>query len=179
MLIYPADIAALIREANALGIHASVDSVDFQNIMNRMHTLVNGDSGSQARAVEATPDMKWFKGIGEFIGDYPLQVGADTIRAEKIFIVSGARTKTPPIKGLREVPYLTSDTVLDLQTLPKSLLILGGGYIGVEYGHFFSALGTKTTIIHRPQRLVHEEEPEVSDLLRLELSKRIGHLNGL
>jgi mycothione reductase len=178
MLIYPADVATLIREANALGIHASVESVDFQNIMNRMHTLVNGDSGTQARAVEATPDMKWFKGTGEFIGDYTLKVGADTIRAEKIFIVSGARTKIPPIKGLREVPYLTSDSVLDLQTPPKSLLVLGGGYIGVEYGHFFSALGTKTTIIHRPQRLVHEEEPEVSDLLRLELSKRIDIFTG-
>jgi mycothione reductase len=173
MLIYPADVATMAREAGKLGVNATIDSVDFSNIMTRMHTLVNGDSNSQARAVEATPDMKWFKEQGEFTGDYTMQVGDQTISANMIFIVSGARANIPPIRGIENVNYLTSDTVLELEKPPRSILIVGGGYIGVEYGHFFSGIGTKTTILQRPSRLLPDEEPEISDLLKLELQRRM------
>ena len=178
MLIYPADVATMIREAGKLGVNGAVNSIDFGNIMNRMHHLVDEDSGTQAKAVEATPEMKWFKDVGEFTGDYTLRVGGQSITAEKIFIASGTRVKIPKLKGLDAVDYLTSDSVLELQTPPKSLIILGGGYIGVEYGHFFSGIGTKTTLIQRPAKLLKEEEPEVSDLLKLELQKRIDIFTG-
>src|SRR3990170_6579813 len=110
--------------------------------MERMHNLVNEDSDSQAQAVKATPNLMWFNQQGEFTSDYTMQVGSSTIRAEKIFIVSGARAGIPKFKGLEDVGYLSSDSVLELQTPPSSILIIGGGYIGVEYGHFFSGVGT-------------------------------------
>jgi mycothione reductase len=178
MLIYPADVLATIRDAKRLGINSTVSSVDFNNIMNRMHELVNRDSGQQAAAVEATSNLKWFKETGEFTSDYTMQVGTNTINAKVIFIVSGARTTTPLIRGIENIGYLTSDTVLELQTQPKSIVIVGGGYIGIEYGHFFSAVGTKTIIIQRPYRVVPEEEPEISDLLKTELGKRIEIYTG-
>ena len=178
MLIYPADVAATLKDAEKLGIHATIDSVDFNNIMTRMHTLVNHDSGHQARAVEATPNLTWFKETGEFISDYTMQVGSHTITAEMIFIVSGARTAIPPIKGIENIGYLTSDTVLELQTPPKSILIVGGGYIGMEYGHFFSGIGTKTTILQRPYRVLPDEEPEISDLLKKEMQQRMEIYTG-
>ena len=178
MLLYPADVTTIIRGAEKIGVNASVDSIDFSNIMTRMHTLVNEDSGSQAIAVEATPDLKWFKDQGEFIGDYTMQVGGQTITAEMIFIVSGARAGVPKVKGIENVDYLTSDTVLELKSPPKKLIILGGGYIGVEYGHFFSGLGTETTIIQRPLRILPDEEPEISELLKLELQKRMQIFTG-
>jgi len=178
MLIYPSDVATLIREAAKLGVNAQVNSMDFGNIMSRMQHLVSEDSGNQARAVEATPNMKWFKGVGEFVGDYTLKVGNETVTAERIFIVSGSRVKIPNLKGLDVVPYLTSDTVLELQSPPKSVIILGGGYVGVEYAHFFSGIGTKTTLIQRPIKLLKSEEPEVSDLLKVEMQKRIDIFTG-
>ena len=178
MLIYPADVATLIREADKVSVKAQVNGIDFQNIMTRMHTLVNGDSGTQAKAVQATPDLKWYQDVGEFIGDYTMKIGNETITAERIFIVSGARVKIPKIKGLEAVDYLTSDSVLDLDSPPKSVIILGGGYVGVEYAHFFSGIGTKTTLIQRPVKLLKEEEPEVSDLLKLELEKRVDIYTG-
>jgi dihydrolipoamide dehydrogenase len=178
MLIYPADVVATLKDAGKLGINATVDSVDFNNIMTRMHTLVNHDSGHQARAVEATPNLTWFKETGEFISDYTMQVGAHTITAEMIFIVSGARTAIPPIKGIENIGYLTSATVLELQTPPKSILIVGGGYIGMEYGHFFSGIGTKTTILQRPYRVLPDEEPEISDLLKKEMQQRMEIYTG-
>ncbi|MCW4009923.1 MAG: dihydrolipoyl dehydrogenase [Candidatus Bathyarchaeota archaeon] len=178
MLIYPADVATLIRQAGKVGVNASVDSVDFKSIMTRMHALVNEDTGAQARAVKATPEIRWYTGTGEFTGDYTLQVNGETLRADRIFIVSGTRVKIPPVKGLDTVAYLTSDSVLELQEPPKSLIILGGGYIGAEYGHFFSGIGVKTTLIQRPQTLLKNEEPEVSDLLLLELQKRMDIYTG-
>jgi dihydrolipoamide dehydrogenase len=178
MLIYPADVVATLKGAGKLGINATVDSVDFNNIMTRMHTLVNHDSGHQARAVEATPNLTWFKETGEFISDYTMQVGSHTITAEMIFIVSGARPAIPPIKGIENIGYLTSDTVLELQTPPKSILIVGGGYIGMEYGHFFSGIGTKTTILQRPYRVLPDEEQEISDLLKKEMQQRMEIYTG-
>jgi mycothione reductase len=173
MLIHPADVIQTVNHAGAIGVRAAVNEVDFQTIMNRMHTLVTHDTKHQAAAVEATPQMMWFKEQGEFISDYTMQVGAHTIKAKVIFIASGARTLIPPVKGIQTVDYLTSDTVLELKTQPKSVIIAGGGYIGVEYGHFFSAIGTKTTIIQREDRLLPNEEPEISELLRSELGKRV------
>ena len=173
MLIYPADVITTVKEAGKLGVTTPLDSVDFNKIMARMHELVGEDSGHQALAVEATHEMTWFKETSEFISDYTMKVGTHTISAEKIFIVSGARTALPLIKGIDKIDYLTSDTVLELQTPPKSLLIIGGGYIGMEYGHFFASVGTKTTILQRPDRVLPEEEPEISELLKNEMSQRI------
>jgi mycothione reductase len=178
MLIYPADILALLKDSGKLGVNAKVDSVDFNNIMTRMHELVNHDSGTQAMAVAATPNLTWFKEKGEFISDYTMQVGERIISAKTVFIVSGARTAVPPIKGIEDVGYLTSDSVLELQSPPKSIVIVGGGYIGMEYGHFFSAIGVKTTVIQRPSRVLPEEEPEISDLLKIELEKRMEIYTG-
>ena len=173
MLIYPADVVTILKEAQRLGVNGTMNSVDFKNIMDRMHNLVNGDSTAQAQGVRETPNLKWFNQQGEFISDYTMQVGDQTIRGERVFIVSGARAGIPRFKGIESVNYLTSDTVLELETPPKSIIIVGGGYIGAEYGHFFSGIGTKTTVIQRPAKILPDEEPEISELLKKELEKRM------
>lgn len=173
MLIYPADVATMVREAGEVGIDAEVKSVDFGKIMARMHQAVDRDSQSQGRAVEASPRIKWYKGTGEFVSDYTMKIDDQVIMGEKIFIVSGARPSIPPAEGLEKVKYLTSDTVLELKKQPKSMIIIGGGYIAVEYGHFFSSIGTKVTIFQRNLRLLPEEEPEISELLKEEMGRRM------
>lgn len=173
MLIYPADIVVTIQEASKIGVNATVNSVDFKKIMDTMHALVADDVERQARAIEHDPNIKWFKEIGQFVSDYKMQVGNDTIKADKIFIVSGARADIPMVKGLENVDYLTSNTALQLETQPKSMIIIGGGYIAAEFGHFFSSIGTKVTIVQRGLRLLPDEEPEVSELLKMEMGKRM------
>ncbi|NWG11356.1 dihydrolipoyl dehydrogenase [Candidatus Bathyarchaeota archaeon] len=173
MLVYPADVVATIQEANKVGVNARLDSVNFRNIMKRMHDFVNEDSQHQAKAVEATPNLVWFKTVGEFISDYTMKIGEQTIRGDRIFIVSGARPGIPPIKGIEKIDYLTSDTVLELEQPPKTMLIIGGGYIAAEYSHFFASMGTRVAILQRSHRLVPDEEPEISDLLKPELEKRM------
>ena len=178
ILIYPSDVIATAKESVAIGVHASMDSVDFANIITRMRAVTSEDSGHQAMAVEATPNMAWLKETGEFVSDYTMQVGKRTITAPKIFIASGARNQTPPIKGIDKIKYLTSDTVLELEKPPESLLIVGGGYIGMEYGHFFSGIGTKTTILQRPDRVLPDEEPEVSETVKKETQRRMEIYTG-
>jgi len=173
MLIYPADVASIIQEAEELGVKATINSIDFQKIMKSMHHFVTEDAQRQAEAVEATPNLTWFKDVGEFISDYTMKVGNNVIKADRIFIVSGARPSIPPIKGIENVRYLTSDTVLELETQPKSMIIIGGGYVAAEYGHFFSSIGTKVTIIQRKPRLLPDEEPEISELIKEEMGKRM------
>jgi dihydrolipoamide dehydrogenase len=173
ILIHPADVALTIREAGKIGIESSLSSVNFQNIMDRMHRVVTEDVEGQTKAIEIDRKLTWFKVVAEFTSDYTLKTGDQTVRADKIFIVSGARPAIPPLKGIEDINYLTSDTVLNLKALPKSMVIIGGGYIAAEYGHFFSSLGTTVTIIQRNPRMLPEEEPEVSELLTEEMSKRM------
>jgi dihydrolipoamide dehydrogenase len=173
ILIYPADLIVAFEEGRPLGVDSTINQVRFKEIMDRMRRLISQDVQHQAQGVEASQGVTWYKEAGEFISDYTMKVGNQTIKAEKIFIVSGARPGIPPVKGIEKVRYLTSDTVLQLQEAPKSLIIIGGGYIAAEYGHFFSAIGTKVTIIQRSPRLVPEEEPEISYLLKEEMGKRM------
>jgi dihydrolipoamide dehydrogenase len=100
-------------------------------------------------------------------------VSGKEIKAEKIFLVSGARPLIPSIKGLDTVPYLTNENVVSLQEKPKSMIIIGGGYIAVEFAHFFSAVGTIVTIFQRGNRLIPNAEPEISELLKKQLAKRM------
>ena len=173
MLIYPADVVAIIQEAESINVNATINSIDFEKIMKRMRSFVTDDSQRQAEAVEATPNLTWFKDVGEFISNYTMKVGDHVIKADRIFIVSGARPGIPPIKGIDNVDYLTSDTVLELKKPPKSMVIIGGGYIAAEYGHFFSSIGSDVTIVQRNVRLLPEEEPEISELLKEEMEKRM------
>ncbi|MEM3563380.1 MAG: dihydrolipoyl dehydrogenase [Candidatus Jordarchaeaceae archaeon] len=173
MLIYPADVVAMIREAEKIGIRAKIEKIDFQKIMHRMRHLISEESQGMALGVERDPNIKWFKNIGEFVSDYTMKVGNQKIRGEKIFIVSGARPFIPPIKGIDGVSYLTNETVLELEELPQSIIIIGGGYVGCEYGHFFAGMGSEVTIVELGPRLVPGEEPEISELLQKEMEKRM------
>ncbi len=118
--------------------------------------------------------LDFYQGEGHFTGDYTLEVNGQEIKGKKVFIGCGSRPVVPPIKGLDTVDYLTSDAILQLREKPESLIIIGGGYIAVEYGHFFAAVGTKVTIIEMADRLVAPEEPEISARLKEALSQRMS-----
>ncbi|HUV74637.1 MAG TPA: FAD-dependent oxidoreductase, partial [Anaerolineae bacterium] len=110
---------------------------------------------------------------GEFVGDYRLKVGGETITAPKIVIASGARALVPPVEGLEDAGYIDHVSVLDLESLPESLIIIGGGYIACEYGHFFSALGTKVTILEMMPRLLLGEDAEISEIVERRFSRYV------
>jgi dihydrolipoamide dehydrogenase len=171
MLIYPADVIRILQHARDVGVEASITRIDFQKIMRRMHSVVEKNRMNLEEAIEAKENITWYKNSAEFIGDYTLQVGDKTLTSPKIVIATGARAFVPPIQGLKEAGYLDNVTLLNLKEPPESLIIIGAGLVACEYGHFFSAMGTKVTILGRSPRILKNEEPEVSQIVGDALSK--------
>ena len=173
MLIYPADRLREIEEVRRLGIEAKVTRVDFGSIMERMRKAVKEGQDYLKREIKNSKRIDYYNAEAHFVGDYTLETREETMRGERIFIVSGASPLIPPTRGLDGMNYLTNETVLDLEERPESLIIIGGGYIAAEYAHFFSAVRTRVAIVGRNERLVPNEEPEISDLLKKELERRM------
>jgi dihydrolipoamide dehydrogenase len=174
MLIYTADRIVEIEEAKKLGIEAEVKNVDFHSIMERMRQSRQESQVHIREGLKQSKNLDFYEGEGYFVGDYLLEVNEEKLKGERIFIASGSRPFIPPIKGSENVDYLTNESVLELKESPDSLIIIGGGYIAVEFGHFFAAMGTEVTILEMADSLVLFEEPEISDLLNSELSKHMG-----
>jgi mycothione reductase len=178
MLIFTADRITEIQEAKKLGIEAGIKNIDFAAIMERMRKSVRETQEYMRKAITGAENLDFYEGEGYFSGEDTIEVRGETIKGEKIFIASGSRPLIPPLKGLNEVDFLTNESVLQLKEKPESLIIIGGGYVAVEYGHFFAAMGTKVTILEMANRLVLSEEPEISELLKKELSRRMGVYTG-
>ena len=174
MLIYTADRTVDIKEAKKLGIEAEIKNIDFHSIMERMRKSRQADQVQIREGIKQSKNLDFYEGEGYFVGDYILEVNGEKLKGEKVFIASGSRPFIPPIKGSENVDHLTNESVLELTGKPDSLILIGGGYIAVEFGHFFAAMGTEVTILEMADRLVLSEEPEISDLLKSELSKRMG-----
>jgi dihydrolipoamide dehydrogenase len=173
MIVYPADRIMEIREARKLGIDAEIKSIDFAAIMERMRKTVKKSHDTIQKTLDEAEDFDFYGGEAQFTGEHTLEVAGQTIKGKTIFIVSGARPLIPPIKGIEGIKYLTNETALQLTERPESMVMIGGGYIAAEFAHFFEAMGTKITIIQRNKRLVQDEEPEISELLKTSLSRRM------
>ena len=162
-----------IREAAKFGITAEIKRVDFAGIMERTRDHVAKSRDQIRKSLEGAEDFDYYGGEAQFIGERTLEVNGKTIKGKTIFIAAGARPLIPAIRGIEGIEYLTNDSVFRLTTLPESMVIIGGGYIAAEFAHFFEAMGTKVAIIQRNKRLVPDEEPEVSELLRSSLGRRM------
>ena len=173
MLIYVADRIVEIEEARKLGVNAEINNIDFYAVMERMRNSRQESQVHIREGIRETKNLDFHEGECRFVGDYTLSVNGNELKGENIFIASGSRPFIPPIKGLANADYLTNESALELRDKPDSLIIIGGGYIAVEFGHFFAAMGTKVTILEMADRLILSEEPEISDVLKKELSKRM------
>ncbi len=173
VLIYPADVIRVIQDAKAVGVNAKIENVDYDFISKRMWATVLEGRHAMEVGVKQDNRITFYPNTSYFVSDYTLKVANEEIYAKKIIIAVGARPKIPDISGLNKTGFLTSETIFSIKQPPKSLIIIGGGYIASEFGHFFSSVGTAVTIIGRNSKLVSNEEPEICDLLKKKLSKHI------
>lgn len=179
MLIYPADRVQEIRQAEKLGVKGSVEKIDFKKIMKRMHKVVREGRQHIRKGIESSKGLDFYEGEGRFVNEETIEVNNKKIQSKKIVIAAGSRPLIPPIDGLDKVDYLTNESVLKLKKPPKSIVIIGGGYIAAEYGHFLESMGAKVTILQRADRIVNHEDEEISLALQKELSKRIKIHTGI
>jgi mycothione reductase len=173
MLLYPAELIREIETASLFGIKADIKDIDFLSIMKRMREGIGEDIEAIRKGLAENPYLDYYPESAEFISPYTLKVGDKTLYSKMIFLCTGSKPAIPPIEGLEAAGYLTSDTLLQLNACPRSLAILGGSYIAAEYGHFFSAMGAKVTVIGRNFRFLPQEEPEISELARIKMSQHM------
>ena len=166
---------ALIRAAETLhvakgaarfdGIEAQARVTDWKKVVAQKQALV--DDLRKAKYTDLLPvhnSVAYIEGEASFGDDGALIVNGEAIDAHKVIIATGTRPALPSITGIDEVPYLTSTTALELETLPESLLIIGAGYIGAEIAQIFARAGVDVTIVSR-RGLLPEAEPEISEAL--------------
>ena len=171
ILLYPAELIYEIKRAEEFGISVEIKDIDFGKIMQRMRRIIEKDIREIEKSLKEHPRIDYYQAKASFVAPYTLEVNGERIKSEKIFIGSGSKPLVPPIRGLKETGYLTSDTLLKLEEMPGSLCIIGGGYIAMEYGNFFARLGSKVKIVEALDRVLYNEEEELSMAVQKEMSR--------
>ncbi|MEO6510250.1 MAG: mycothione reductase [Nocardioides sp.] len=161
MLVATADAARAISQGRRLGVHATLDRVDWPAIRARIFDRID-PLHHQAVTYRREHGIDVYTDPARFVGPHVLQVGDQHVSADHIVVASGSRPDVPPIPGLDEVEFHTSDTIMRIDEIPASLIIVGGGYIAAELGHVFGALGSSVTIVQRRPRLLPAEDEAVS-----------------
>ncbi|MHA2138630.1 MAG: dihydrolipoyl dehydrogenase [Candidatus Hodarchaeales archaeon] len=173
-LIYPGLVIRNIEHAEKHGINVNIENIDYKSIMRKVQREIHANIQKTKRKFDNAPQIDFYQDIGTFIEKYVVKIGDEIIRGQKILLCLGSKTFVPPIVNLGSIEFHTSKTIFlknSLPELPGRILIIGGGYIAAELGHFYSAMGSKVTIIGRNSQFLPQEEPEVSKLARNILSK--------
>jgi len=170
-MVASARVAYLSRRSADYGGVADVkEKVDMSVVQRRRRDIVASfRSGSEAR-VKKTEGLDLLMGRARFTGDKQVEVdmndgGKISLTAENIFINVGARPSQLQVSGIETIPVLNSTTIMELEVIPDHLLIIGGGYIGLEFGQMFHRYGSKVTIVHRGAHLLSREDDDVADAI--------------
>ncbi|MFW6190952.1 MAG: mercuric reductase [Candidatus Bipolaricaulota bacterium] len=160
-------VAHLARRSGDYGVNTGKVEVDFSRVRERKREIVESFRQGNLERIKGTKGLDLIRGEASFDGPRTLEVrqGEDEgfIEARKIFIDTGARPAAPPIEGLHEVDYLDSTSIMELEETPDKLLIIGGGYIGVEFGQAFRRFGSEVTIFQRSSQLLTHEDRDVAE----------------
>lgn len=169
-MIASARVAHLARRAEDYGVKVGDVSVDMETVRERKRDIVESFRAGSRRSVEETEGLDLIEGNGRFVDANTVEVdlqgdGTRTLTADRVVIDTGARPAIPPIDGLDEVEYLTSTSIMELGSVPDHLLILGGGYIGLEFGQMFRRFGAEVTIVDRGAHVLGREDEDVAEAL--------------
>ena len=167
-MVASARVAYLARRAADYGVLAGPVTVDMAKVRQRKRAMVDRFRNSSQRHIEQTEGVDLLFGEARFVGPKTVEVqlndgGVRQLTADKIFINTGGRPVNPSIEGLDRLPVLNSTTIMELDVLPEHLLVLGGGYIGLEFGQMFRRFGSRVTIIQRGERLLAREDADVAE----------------
>jgi len=171
-LLRAARAVAAVRDASAFGVDVPPGTtVDFGRVMERMRRLRADISphDSARRFSELGVDV--FLGAGRFTGPETVEVGGQVLRFAKAVIATGARAAAPPIPGLREVPYLTNETLFSLTELPRRLGIIGAGPIGCEMAQSFARFGSEVFLVESGHGILPREDRDAAEIVRAALEK--------
>ncbi|HEY7616415.1 MAG TPA: mercuric reductase, partial [Terriglobales bacterium] len=161
-MVHRAQVAHYARNAARWGVLARDVEVDLAKIVTQKNQVVQSSRDGQQKNIDARSNLHLYRGSAEFNGPHQVKVGDQTLESERIFINTGARPKIPAIPGLDTAGYFTNENIMDLTVLPEHLIVLGGGYIGLEFGQMFARFGSRVTVIQHSGQIVPREDAEIA-----------------
>jgi pyruvate/2-oxoglutarate dehydrogenase complex dihydrolipoamide dehydrogenase (E3) component len=168
-MVQRASVAHYARDAARWGVQASDVRVDLPKVVAQKNEVVLSFRNGNEKRVAEHPNIRLYRGHARFTAPHKIVVGTDEMESDKIFINTGARPRIPAIAGLAGSGYLTSDTIMGLTAVPEHLIVLGGSYIGLEFGQLFRRFGSEVTVIQQVGQIVPREDPEVAAELQRSL----------
>ena len=161
-MVASAHAAHLARRAAEFGVRVADVSIDIAAVIARREAIVAASRNGVEKYLRDNPKVTVFTGTASFVSPKVLRVGEEQLTAKHIFLNVGGRASVPEMPGVHDVPYLTNTSLLALDVLPKHLVIVGGSYIGIEFGQMYRRFGSEVTIIEKSSRLVPREDEDVS-----------------
>jgi pyruvate/2-oxoglutarate dehydrogenase complex dihydrolipoamide dehydrogenase (E3) component len=167
-MVASARVAYLARRAGDYGVRAAKIEIDMAKVRERKRAIVQSFRERGEKQVRGTQGLDFLEGEASFVGPNTLSVRLDQrelarITGRKIFIDTGTRPAIPAIPGLDQVPSLDSTSIMELDQVPRHLLVLGGGYVGLEFGQMFRRFGSAVTVVQRGRQLLAREDPDVAE----------------
>ncbi len=167
-MVASARVAQLARRAAEYGVHTGPVTVDLAAVLQRKRDLVSLVSAFPAGIIQQTEGLDLLMGEAGFIDSKSIEVRLNDgavrqLTADSIFINTGARPGKPPIQGLDSLPALDSTSIMELDILPEHLLVIGGGYVGLEFSQMFRRFGSEVTIVQDGKQLLQREDPDVAE----------------
>ena len=174
-LVAGAGILHAVRQAPQWGLNMSPAPLDWNVMRGRRNTIVEDFRNSSLRGLEQTEGIEFIAGRGMFVGPRTLEVlsadGSRSVTGDRIVLDVGGRSHIPDIPGLDQVPWVDSAGIQAVDSVPEHLIVLGGGYIGLEFGQMFHRFGSRVTVVHRGSSILSREDHDVSDSLKTILEK--------
>jgi pyruvate/2-oxoglutarate dehydrogenase complex dihydrolipoamide dehydrogenase (E3) component len=166
-LVASARAAHVARRAADWGVRIDgTVAVDMKRVKARKDDVVRRSNEGVESWMKGLEGATVIVGQARFEGPHELRVGDERLEGERIFLNVGARAAVPALPGIETVPYLTNSSMMDVDFVPEHLLIVGGSYIGLEFGQMYRRFGSRVTIVERAAKLISREDPEVSDAIR-------------
>lgn len=167
-LVATAKLFDQIQHSRHFGISISDAGPSLLTAIERKRRIVKGMVDTHWKLFSSTPNMELIIGTGKFVGPRQIEVTMENgdrrlLTAKRIYINTGSRTTVPKIPGLAEVPYLTSTSIMELNVLPEHLVIIGGGYIALEFAQIFQRLGSNVTVLLRGDRFLPMEDEDIAE----------------
>jgi pyruvate/2-oxoglutarate dehydrogenase complex dihydrolipoamide dehydrogenase (E3) component len=165
-LVASARAAYVARRASEFGVNTGAVSVDMKAVKARKDRIQRPSQEGAESRLRAEPNIDVYKGQARFEAAHVVAVGDDRLSSEQIFIDVGGRAIVPPMPGLNQITYFTNSSMIDVDFLPEHLIVVGGSYIGLEFGQMYRRFGSKVTILQRASRLVPKEDEDISEAIR-------------
>ena len=168
-MVASAQVAHYARNAERWGVCAGNVEVDLPAVLKRKDERVIASRTGWEKSVNGDKEPEWLRGRAHFVGPKQVQLAEKTLQAERIFLDTGCVPTIPPIEGLAAVPYLTNVSILAIEQVPQHLLVLGGGYVGLEFAQMFRRFGSEVTVIQNGRQILPREDEDAAVALQLAL----------